>query len=689
MLNIYVLVIWLSTTIIASFALIIALGSSRSSSWFYALTAAFAALWTFGMGAYHVAESHDWIMFWGQWNHFMGGLIAATFFYFSFLFPEERHPHRGVRIFVLVVEGALLYFYAATNLIIKESFLFGPRVIDRGWVFGELGWLFHTFFAVFFLGGFINLYRKILQAKNSQQRSSLRYVFWGSIIGVLPAGIINVWLPLVGSFTWYWIGPSTILAWVAVISYAIARHQVLNVKVIMAEAMVLAMTIILFLNIFLSEVISFGMYGGLVIFLAFVVVGMFFIASIRKSEMQKQTLESLTSELRDLSQNLQQKVEERTAELASSKAHIETVIENLATGLLEYDNHAVLLRINRAGEKMLMVTRADVVGSRILPEDHLGSTNNALAAISYPERVNARVIDPVSLGLDPHVKVHELTLSTPRENVFQVLSAPITVAGGRVEGMIKIIRDVTRQRMVERSKSEFISIAAHQLRTPLSILKWILDLTLKGEYGVVVPKQREALGRAFETNEKMIQLVGDLLSVARIEDRRFGYQFKRANVALLLEKIASEYTMIAKTHGVRFQYIPPATPTESSFLDEEKIGLAVRNVLDNAMYYTPKGGTVELHFTQEGAMIVVTVKDTGIGIPRGQFERLFTRFFRAENAMKMQTKGSGLGLFIVKSVITRHGGTVEIESEEEKGTVVHIRVPLARNAPPEEPSASG
>ncbi len=679
MLNLYALAGWLSTIIIGSFALIIFLGGSTRASRVYATTAMFVALWTFGIGTSYVVGVERMLL-WERWNYFMGGLIAAAFFYFSHAFPDER-PSRAVLSTVVMSQLLFAFLYARTGLIIEDTFLTaGARAIDRGWHFGSLGLLFHIFFFFFFLAGFFTLFKKMTRANLTLQKE-LRYLFWGSIIGVAPAAVVNVFLPLLGNFSLDWLGPFLILGWILVLSHAIARHHLWSIKVLIAEVAVLSMTFVLFINIFLEEVLSFGIFGRLVVFLVFVFVGAFLIVSIRSQDAQKIELQILAAKLRDLNENLQRIVDVRTAQLSHSKAHIETLIENLTSGLIEYSNDYVVLRMNRAAERLLDIDRSKVVGKRIVPEDSQKVQWQALVAVTYPPNTARTRVEGGLLDVESAASVHEVVVGYPTNNEYQVITAPIRVEGGKIEGALKVIRDITREKQMNRSKSEFISIAAHQLRTPLSALKWCIDLLLKGDFGALNEKQRQMLQRGYETNETMIQLVGDLLNVAKIEDRRFGYEFTAGDIVSLVTKIVSSLSVSFREPGITFEFQKPTIVLPRFFFDEAKISLAIRNVLENAIHYTPPAGTVRLTMNGVDGNVEITVSDTGIGIPKKQLDRLFTRFFRAENAIRSHPEGSGLGLFMVQNIIARHGGTVTVDSLENKGTTVKIILPMRTDLP--------
>jgi PAS domain S-box-containing protein len=401
-----------------------------------------------------------------------------------------------------------------------------------------------------------------------------------------------------------------------------------------------------------------------------------------KIEAIKRTEEERRKLSEQYSKELERKVEEKTGELNHAKTHIETIIENLTSGLIEYDSTSVIVRINRAAETMLGVSRGDVVGKRIEPKYIKEKPEwRSLVEVSYPALSQTiRKVTKEASGIDADVA--DIVITFPLEREIQITTLPIaSVFSGDAKGFIKLIRDVTRERIIARSKSEFISIAAHQLRTPLSAVKWTMRLLMDGDLGVMNSSQLKLLERGYETNEKMIQLVNDLLNVSRIEDGRFGYRFQKGNITDLISSIFSSSRISAREHSITIHFDNP--PQIAPFVfDQEKISLAFQNLVDNAVKYTPPNGEIFITITPEGNYVKVSVRDTGVGIPKGQTDRLFTKFFRAENVIHMQTSGSGLGLFIVKNIIARHGGRIGVESEENKGSTFWFTLPVDENLIP-------
>ncbi len=378
-------------------------------------------------------------------------------------------------------------------------------------------------------------------------------------------------------------------------------------------------------------------------------------------------------------------VEAKTSELVKAKAHIETIIENLTSGLVEYDNDFIILRINHTAEEMLGIKRDSVVGKQIRPEDTTKIELESLARVSYPGLVvGVRKLPKEISGLTI-ADVHEIMVRYPLDRELQVITAPVTnPATGEMYGFVKVIRDITREKMISKSKSEFISIAAHQLRTPLSGVKWTMKLIMDGDMGPLNPEQLQYLERGYETAQKMVVLVNDLLNVARIDDGRFGYEFKAGDIIKTLLATVNNSKLAAKARNIEIEFIDNTGGVEPFVFDAGKISLAVQNLLDNAIKYTNPMGKVVLEIGKEGDYLKVKISDNGVGIPKAQIGRLFSKFFRADNVMHMQTDGSGLGLFIVKNIIERHGGNIVVESEEGKGTTIIFVIPLKKELIPKE-----
>lgn len=264
--------------------------------------------------------------------------------------------------------------------------------------------------------------------------------------------------------------------------------------------------------------------------------------------------------------------------------------------------------------------------------------------------------------------------------------APYLDEENRTTGIVAAFRDVTVEREIDRQKSDFISIASHQLRTPLSALRWFLDLLLAGDAGALKPTQKEYLSDMSVSVTRMIKLVGDLLNISRIESGRTKPNPERIGTHAFVESVAREIDPLVRQKDLTFS-VSTAKDAVDFYADPSLARQALSNVLSNAVKYTPEGGSVTLDVEAKGRETVFRVKDTGYGIPKNQRYRVFDKFFRGENVVARETVGSGLGLYVVKTIMELSGGSVRFESVEGKGTTFYLTFPNEARALPE--AASG
>lgn len=235
-----------------------------------------------------------------------------------------------------------------------------------------------------------------------------------------------------------------------------------------------------------------------------------------------------------------------------------------------------------------------------------------------------------------------------------------------------------REENLSKLKSEFVSIVAHQLRTPLSAIKWAMALFEEAKPNMPL-EQKDLINKMGASNERMIRLVNDLLDAARIEEGRFVYNRTKTSFATILGPILESVEPKAKIKNVQVIKKQPKETLPPIAVDVEAMGLVLQNLIENAIHYTMSEGKVEISAIKSGAnSLLVSIEDTGIGIAKEEKERIFTKFFRGTNAIRLETEGSGLGLFIVKNIVEAHGGKIWFESAEGKGTTFHFTIPLSR-----------
>lgn len=237
--------------------------------------------------------------------------------------------------------------------------------------------------------------------------------------------------------------------------------------------------------------------------------------------------------------------------------------------------------------------------------------------------------------------------------------------------------ELEKTKWLDRQKTEFLSIAAHQLRTPMSGIKWLVNMVAEGDLGPVSEEATEQLKKGKENIDRMIALINSLLDVTQIDTETLVYEFKPYSAVQLVTEVCEELQHSAEEAQVRLTVDAADAEMTPILADIDKIKMALRNLIDNGIKYTPKGGSVTVSFEQQKDYMQIHVTDTGYGIPENEYDRLFTKFYRGTNIQTIQADGSGLGLYVVKQIVEKHAGEVTFASEIGKGTTFTVELPLA------------
>ncbi len=337
----------------------------------------------------------------------------------------------------------------------------------------------------------------------------------------------------------------------------------------------------------------------------------------------------------------------------------QSIIENLIDGLLVFDKKYRVSSINPQAENFLGKKSKEVVGKSIWD----------IKASPY--------LKPLIelLGGEEIKKIFRKELPIRPGLILEITTAPLLEREKKV-GTLVILHDITREKLVERMKTDFVSLAAHQLRTPLSAIKWSLDMILGGDLGKITKEQREFLEKSYQSNERMITLINDLLNITRIEEGKYLYKLNEESIEDLAEETLKSFQPLIKEKKIKVNFRKPEVNLPKLKVDKEKIQLVFQNLLDNAIRYSPPKSRVTISLEYDKNNIKVVVRDTGVGIPKNQQDKIFTRFFRGKNIMKIDTEGTGLGLYITKNIIEAHGGKIWFESEEGRGTTFYFTLPV-------------
>jgi PAS domain S-box-containing protein len=352
------------------------------------------------------------------------------------------------------------------------------------------------------------------------------------------------------------------------------------------------------------------------------------------------------------------------------------ILESIAEGVLVLDEQNTVVLYNRAATEVLQISEAAMIGRSLSHIAEYGSDTE--------ERQRALVLyDSLTGGVDGARRLHG-PLHTQVELGGQTIDAtfaPVTTPDGERIGVAAVLRDITREIESDKAKREFISTVSHELRTPLTSVKGYVDLLMLGTAGQINDMQKNFLQVVKSNADRLNALVEDLLEISRLENGKVSLNIKTINIADLINDIVA--SLRTETERKRMQLTIDIQPTLPAIeADNKRIGQVLTNLISNAHKYTREQGQITVRAFQTGDLVQVDVVDTGVGIPPDELPKMFSRFFRANNALKDEVGGTGLGLSIAKSFVELHGGDMWVTSELDVGSTFSFTLPIEYRRPP-------
>ena len=369
-----------------------------------------------------------------------------------------------------------------------------------------------------------------------------------------------------------------------------------------------------------------------------------------------------------------------TREVESGRSKTEALLGNIGDGVFAVDAGLRIIEFNPAAARLTQWPAAEAVGRGY---DEVLRWAAESPGGSPPDPVREAIGRRAALRLPRDLR---LVRRDGGQLPISISAAPVLDESGESAGVVAVFNDASQEREVDRMKTEFISIASHQLRTPMTGVKGALSLLLEQVLGPLNPQQRDYLRRAYEANERLIALVNDLLNVSRLEQGSLHLRREPLRLDEMARELASEFQPRARRYGQHFDCDMPGPEAWVSG-DRVRLREALANLLDNAIKYTPEQGRVSLRLSLEPDAVVLEIADTGVGIAPEQLPRLFQKFSRLENPLSGREFGSGLGLYFARSVIELHQGGITVESQPGAGTRFQVRLPRLADPPRPSPAA--
>jgi len=403
--------------------------------------------------------------------------------------------------------------------------------------------------------------------------------------------------------------------------------------------------------------------------------------SIKQSQLEVETkVQEQTKEISKNAQNLanQQKailniledVEEEKIKVSHERDKIDAILYSIGDAVFVVNKNLRITMINQIAVDMAACSIDQCINQSYY--EHLKFVHEK------DGKLNDKFIkDAIKTGEVQEMANHTLLISSDgKKTPVADSAAPLKDKDGKVIGCVVVFRDVTHERQIDQAKTEFVSLASHQLRTPLSTINWYAEMLLAGDAGKITEDQKKYLDEIYKGNQRMVGLVNALLNVSRLELGTFTIEPEMANIIDIAKSVLNEQKQNIKKKQLVINETYDVTLPKMS-IDTKLTRIIFQNLISNAVKYTPEKGKISIKIEKLNEDVLIQVADTGMGIPKLQQKKIFEKLFRADNVRETDTEGTGLGLYIIKSILDNTGGKVWFESVEKKGTSFSATIPLS------------
>lgn len=702
----------------------------------YSIFTFFIAIWAATNAIFQITQSEKIAFIVAQLSYVAGIFLAGSVLYFSFIFPSEKQNKQNYisKHFRKIIFTAVILLNAVIfipGLLLKGVNIDqGIRGLDTGPILPLYGLCLATFFGY----TIYNLIKKYRIGKGIEKKQIL-FVVIGLFSSIVFGLLFNLILPLFGLYDLIWLGPDFVIILVITTGYAMVRYRLMDLRIVISRSILyfllvsfVAVSFVLtgYVSIQLldtgrssySLAVSIGISIFIVLILpklntliATVTDRVFFRKEVDYQKLLQQLTNVINTEI-DL-----------TKLIHSFTFTIESVlkIKNIDVILLGksqmFFNSGVKKEKTKDDKKIsqFLIKYLNLEKKSMVTEEiqrQVNDTNDEekqkllQKVVKQLEEMKTEIIVPVFTN--DHMtailllgrKLSGATFTQKDIDLFQVISPQIASAiekaklyqeSQQFNATLKIeVKKATARleeankylQELDKTKSEFMSVVSHQLRTPLTAIIGYTDMMVKGDYGPLDPEKVKILREVVVASRRLSRLVDIFLNIGRIEDNRLELDLKTQQIEDILVKEIFELALSAKNKGLKLVYSRPKTKLPSVNVDADKIMDVTLNLIDNAIKYTQSGGiTITSAKTADGRGVHIKITDTGIGIDPEEAKKLFNKFVRGNGIARIQPNGSGLGLFIAKKLIEVHGGKIWVESEGEgKGSTFQFILPAGKFA---------
>ena len=638
---------------------------------------------------------------------------------FAYYFPKSRDDSKSPLWIKLLLGLTLIY---SLYIVFSRVFIIDTEKVSSVISMSNIPIINSSYalFSAFFVATFILFITMSLRARRVSsvgEKTQVSLFMVGVLVASIPGFIADLWMPSRGDYSVIWIGPLSILVFLGLIAYGVVKLGMFDIRAATARATVYALIIAalasiyfvlsyLFSLIFLSDggELPVSPVSGLlaiVMALMFQPIRHFFDQFTDKVFYRGQISQDIF--LREFGKILSYDTDlklllRQASKYIAENLRAEKVFFSVAgrgqygvgikgralipfgdIKLIEgtYNDNFEFPELMSAGSK-----RASSVAS-VMKVHHLQYV--------LPLKIQGQSIGHMFIGehlssgySSREIKIiesiaNELTIAVQNSlSVEEIRELNANLQNKVVVATEEIRKSNQQLQRLDEAKNEFISMASHQLRTPLTSIKGYLDMVLQGDLGKVSATQRSVLSEAFVSSERMVTLINDFLNISRLQTGKFVIEGRDGDLKEVIREQISMLKVVAKQHDIEIALkIDPKVPRMQ--IDTDKMRQVTLNFIDNAIYYSKPGSTIKVSLVRNKNQVEFNVKDTGIGVPKSEQDQLFSRFFRATNARQRRPDGTGVGLFLAKKVVTLHGGEITFKSEEGKGSTFGFRMPIVES----------
>ena len=699
-------------------SLIIARDAKNKGNVYFSLFTFATSIWSLGLGLFALTPNEGSALVWAKVYYIAAVLIAPSFLLFSLAY---RGLYDGIN-------KNIKYFLHIAPLLLILAIFFLPGFIIDGILYRDWGkevsldfssyMLFSIYFALYTVAAFIILLQGILRS-TGREKARLNTLFYGLLVAFTLGMMFNLIYPFFGNYRFIWAGPIFTIVYIAFIAYSAKQHRLFDLRAALVRSIGYILSVLVLAVIFgvvafslLSTFVFDGVYisvgqrvSYIGLFLVFAVLfqpmkrffdkyttKIFYRDSYEAQDLLDEFNKVVLSTI-DLDQllirtehTIQKYIRVNSVAFAVrggkddglnivTESNVDKDVINELRDSLKKDPGRIFVADNMATGALQESMRKSAIGfiARIAPND--GTEGIGYMFMGYKQSGSPYgTKDITSVG----IMVGELAIAMQNAIQYKEIEQfNVTLQEKVDKATNELKRTNARLVALDEAKDEFVSMASHQLRTPLTSVKGYVSMVMDQDVGKLNPRQKDMLSQALFSTGRMVYLISDLLNVSRLKTGKFTINEAPTYLPDVVRTEIRQIQRGVENKELMLTFDPPHKFPIFS-MDETKIRQVIMNFIDNAIYYTPTGGTVTVKLEEKPKSIDLTIKDTGIGVPKAERHKLFTKFYRAGNAKKARPDGTGLGLFMARKVIVAHGGSILFNSKEGSGSTFGFTIPKSK-----------